>query len=97
MAVLGKSEIVDALVRLTGETRQSCEKNYVAMVQLLQDGMLTGHEFKIQGLGVFTTRMVSGKTMVNPSTGETQEVKPRLAPTIRWSGAYKKKFRQDEE
>lgn len=95
MAILGKQEIVDALVRLTGEERKVCEKVYTATVELLHDGILGGHEFKIKGLGTLTTRMVGGKTMKMPSTGEVVEVPHRLAPTIRWSPAYRQKFRED--
>lgn len=95
MAILNKNEVVEVLVRLTGENRQTCEKVYAAMIQTMHDGLLAGHEFKFKGLGIFTTRLVQGRTMKSPATGQMVEVPTRLSPTVRWSSTFKAKFKED--
>lgn len=94
MAILSKKEILDVLMRMSGETRSTCERVYDATTEMLHDGMLAGHEFRIQGFGTFQVKVRPAARKYDPYHQTFINAPERKGPYMRWSPTLKKEFRE---
>jgi len=80
---MNKSGIVDKVHATLGGTKADAERAVDAMINSVIDGLKSGDDVSIAGLGIFSTKMRPARQGRNPRTGETIQIQAMRVPKFR--------------
>jgi DNA-binding protein HU-beta len=82
-----KADLVHAIVKETGFTRQDAEKAFDACIKSFKASLAKGKKVSLQGFGTFAVVERKKRTARNPKTGETITVPAKT--TVKFSPSKK--------
>lgn len=86
---MNKADIVDKVHGVMGDTKASAERAVDTMVDSIVEGLKSGNEVSIAGLGIFSTKMRPARQGRNPRTGESIQIPAMRVPKFRAAKALK--------
>lgn len=84
-----KSDLVDRVCEVTGETRSKVSRVLDATVDTVTDALRRGEKVSLPGIGTFETRKREARSGRNPRTGETVKIAATTVPVFRAGKALK--------
>lgn len=89
-----KTDIINQVAALTGETKASISKVLDAVVESIQDFVANGSEVAFIGFGTFKSSKRNKREGRNPRTGEKITIKATNLPKFVAGKAFKDKVNQ---
>lgn len=86
---MNKAVIVDKVHEVLGGTKAQAERAVDTMVESIVEGLKTGDEVSIAGLGIFSAKMRPARQGRNPRTGESIQIPAMRVPKFRAAKALK--------
>ena len=86
---MNKAAIVDKVHDVLGGTKADAERAVEAMIDCIVDGLKSGQEVSIAGLGIFEAKTRAARTGRNPRTGESIQIPAMRVPKFRAAKALK--------
>ena len=86
---MNKATIVDKVHSLLDGTKADAERAVDCVVDSIIEGLKSGDEVSIAGLGIFSTKMRPARQGRNPRTGETIQIQAMRVPKFRAAKALK--------
>lgn len=80
---MNKSELVDAIVAKTGETKKATEATLNAFVESVMAALTKGEKIQLVGFGTFEVRERAMRKGRNPQTGEELTIPASKAPVFK--------------
>lgn len=80
---MNKSELVDAIVAKTGETKKATETTINAFVEAVMTALSKGEKVQLVGFGTFEVRERAKRKGRNPQTGEEIVIPASKAPVFK--------------
>ena len=86
---MNKASIADKVHEMLDGTKAQAEKAVDIVVDSIIDGLKSGDEVSIAGLGIFSTKMRAARQGRNPRTGESIQIQAMRIPKFRAAKALK--------
>lgn len=86
---MNKAALADKVHEVLGGTKADAERAVEAMIDGIVDGLKSGEEVSIAGLGIFEAKMRAARTGRNPRTGESIQIAAMRVPKFRAAKALK--------
>ena len=86
---MNKASIAEKVHEMLEGTKAQAEKTVDIVVDSIVDGLKSGEEVSIAGLGIFSTKMRPARQGRNPRTGESIQIQAMRIPKFRASKALK--------
>ncbi len=86
---MNKAAIVDKVHGVLGDTKAQAERAVDTVVDSIIDGLKSGEEVSIAGLGIFSAKMRPARQGRNPRTGESIQIPAMRVPKFRAAKALK--------
>jgi len=86
---MNKASIVDKVHEVLGGTKADAERAVDKMIDSIVDGLKSGDEVSMAGLGIFSTKMRPARQGRNPRTGESIQIPAMRVPKFRAAKALK--------
>ncbi len=86
---MNKAALADKVHDVLGGTKADAERAVEAMIDGIVEGLTSGEEVSIAGLGIFEAKMRAARTGRNPRTGEAIQIKAMRVPKFRAAKALK--------
>jgi DNA-binding protein HU-beta len=86
---MNKANIADRVHSVIGGTKADAERAVETVIDSITEGLKSGDEVSIAGLGIFTAKMRAGRTGRNPRTGESIQIPEMRVPKFRASKTLK--------
>lgn len=86
---MNKAALADKVHGVLGGTKADAERAVEAMIDGIVDGLKSGEEVSIAGLGIFEAKMRAARTGRNPRTGESITIAAMRVPKFRAAKALK--------
>ena len=87
---MNKSELVDAIVAKTAETKKATEATVNALVEVIAEALKKEEKVQLVGFGTFEVRQRKARTGRNPrKPGETIQIAASKAPAFKAGKALK--------
>ncbi|MBL7045462.1 MAG: HU family DNA-binding protein [Parcubacteria group bacterium] len=86
---MNKAAIVDKVHEVLGTTKADAERAVECVIDAIVNGLTSGDEVSIAGLGTFEAKMRSARTGRNPRTGESIQIPAMRVPKFRAAKALK--------
>lgn len=80
---MNKSDLVDAVARVTGETKTLVSDTVDAILDQITKALRRGDRVQLTGFGTFEVRDRKARQARNPQTGETIHVPAQKAPAFK--------------
>ena len=80
---MNKSELVDAIVAKTGETKKAPEATLNAFLETVVSALQKGEKVQLVGFGTFEVRERAKRKGRNPQTGEEIVIPASKAPVFK--------------
>ena len=80
---MNKSELVDAIVAKTGETKKATEATLNAFLETVVSAFKKGEKVQLVGFGTFEVRERAKRKGRNPQTGEEIVIPASKAPVFK--------------
>jgi len=80
---MNKSELVDAIVAKTGETKKATEATLNAFLETVVSALQKGEQVQLVGFGTFEVRERAKRKGRNPQTGEEIVIPASKAPVFK--------------
>ncbi|MBB1522958.1 MAG: HU family DNA-binding protein [Clostridiales bacterium] len=80
---MNKSELVDAIVAKTGETKKATEATLNAFLETVVSALQKGEKVQLVGFGTFEVRERAKRKGRNPQTGEEIVIPASKAPVFK--------------
>lgn len=80
---MNKSELIDAVVASTGESKRVVGGVVDALIDQVQNNVKNGEKVTLPGFGTFERRHRAARTGRNPQTGETIQVAAADVPAFK--------------
>lgn len=90
---MNKANIVDKVHAVLDTTKADAERAVDTVVEAIVEGLKSGDEVSIAGLGIFSAKMRPARTGRNPRTGESIQIKAMRVPKFRAAKALKDSVR----
>ena len=90
---MNKTELVDAVAKSAGVTKQDAEKCLAALSGVVVDTLGKGEKVQWVGFGTFELRHRAARQGVNPATGEKINIAASDAPAFKPGKAFKDSFK----
>ena len=89
---MNKSELVDAIVAKTGETKKATEATLNAFLETVVSALQKGEKVQLVGFGTFEVRERAKRKGRNPQTGEEIVIPASKAPVFKAGKNLKDNF-----
>jgi len=86
---MNKAALVDKVHEVLGGTKAQSERAVDVMIDSIVEGLKSGDEVSLAGLGIFSAKMRNARTGRNPRTGESIEIPAMRVPKFRAAKALK--------
>lgn len=86
---MNKAAIIDKVHQTLGGTKADAERAVDTMINSIVEGLKSGQEVSIAGLGIFEAKMRGSRTGRNPRTGESIQIPAMRVPKFRAAKALK--------
>ncbi|MAJ97242.1 MAG: DNA-binding protein HU [Parcubacteria group bacterium] len=86
---MNKAALADKVHDVLGGTKADAERAVEAIIDGIVDGLKSGDEVSIAGLGIFEAKMRAARTGRNPRTGESIQIAAMRVPKFRAAKALK--------
>ncbi|PIT96630.1 DNA-binding protein HU [Candidatus Campbellbacteria bacterium CG10_big_fil_rev_8_21_14_0_10_35_52] len=86
---MNKASIAEKVHEMLEGTKAQAEKTVDIVVDSIVDGLKSGEEVSIAGLGIFSTKMRPARQGRNPRTGESIQIQAMRIPKFRAAKALK--------
>lgn len=86
---MNKASIVDKVNGILGGTKADAERAVDCVIDSIVEGLKSGDEVSLAGLGIFSTKMRPARQGRNPRTGETIQIQAMRVPKFRAAKALK--------
>lgn len=86
---MNKAALADKVHDVLGGTKADAERAVEAIIDGIVDGLKSGDEVSIAGLGIFEAKMRAARTGRNPRTGESIQIPAMRVPKFRAAKALK--------
>ncbi len=86
---MNKAAIVEKVHEVLGGTKAQSERAVDTVVTSIIEGLKTGDEVSIAGLGIFSAKMRPARQGRNPRTGESIQIQAMRVPKFRAAKALK--------
>ena len=86
---MNKADIADKVHGVLGGTKADAERAVETMIDSIVEGLKSGDEVSIAGLGIFSAKMRPARQGRNPRTGETIQIPSMRVAKFRASKALK--------
>ncbi|MCH7529552.1 HU family DNA-binding protein [Patescibacteria group bacterium] len=80
---MNKASIVEKVNSLLGGTKADAERAVDCVIDSIVEGLKSGDEVSLAGLGIFSTKMRPARQGRNPRTGETIQIQAMRVPKFR--------------
>lgn len=80
---MNKTELVEAIVAKTGETKKATEATVNAFVEVVTGALKKGERVQLVGFGTFEVRHRAKRKGRNPQTGEEMVIPASKAPVFK--------------
>lgn len=80
---MNKAELVDAMSRITGQTKAESERNLDAFIEVVSRNISNKDGVKLVGFGTFAVSSRKARMGRNPKTGEEIQIPARKVPVFR--------------
>lgn len=87
-----KSDLVAAIVTITGLTRRQADDVLSSTVEHITDALARGESLNLMGFGAFTVAQRSARTGRHPQTGEPMEISASKHVNFKPGKALKEKL-----
>lgn len=84
-----RAELVDALVREIGLSRQDCTRFLTGLLETIEDRVVAGDSVKLARFGNFVVRQKKERVGRNPKTGQEAPITARRVLTFKSSAMLK--------
>ena len=88
---MNKSELVDAIVAKTAETKKATEATVNALVEVIAEALKKEEKVQLVGFGTFEVRHRAKRKGRNPQTNEEMIIPASKAPVFKASKNLKEK------
>jgi DNA-binding protein HU-beta len=85
LPTVNKEALVNAAATSAGKTKAETEVMIDALLGAIRDGLASGADVRVHGIGILRTRVCGAHVSRNPRTGEPVDVPARRA--VRFSAA----------
>ncbi|MBQ3669098.1 MAG: HU family DNA-binding protein [Clostridia bacterium] len=89
---MNKSQLIDAIAKKTGLTKEQSAKAVEAYHEIIEDTLNNGDELRIVGFGTYRTMTTKEHTVRHPITHETITVKAMRKPAFKFTQSFTEKF-----
>lgn len=86
---MNKATIAEKVHEMLGGTKVQAEKAVDIVVDSIVEGLKSGEEVSLAGLGIFSTKMRAARQGRNPRTGESIQIQAMRIPKFRAAKALK--------
>ena len=86
---MNKASIAEKVHEMLEGTKAQAEKTVDIVVDSIVEGLKSGEEVSIAGLGIFSTKMGPARQGRNPRTGESIQIQAMRIPKFRAAKALK--------
>jgi DNA-binding protein HU-beta len=86
---MNKAALADKVHDVLGGTKADAERAVEAVIDGIVEGLKSGDEVSIAGLGIFEAKMRAARTGRNPRTGESIQIPAMRVPKFRAAKALK--------
>lgn len=86
---MNKAAIVDKVHGVLGGTKAQAERAVDTMIESIVEGVKSGNDVSIAGLGIFSAKMRPARQGRNPRTGESIQIPAMRVPKFRAAKALK--------
>lgn len=86
---MNKLDIVTQVQEVLGGTKADADRAVETVISCIVDGLKSGDEISIAGLGIFSAKARPARTGRNPRTGETIQIAATRTPKFRAAKALK--------
>ena len=86
---MNKAIIAEKVHEMLGGTKVQAEKAVDMVVDSIVEGLKSGDEVSLAGLGIFSTKMRAARQGRNPRTGESIQIQAMRIPKFRAAKALK--------
>ena len=87
--MLNKGDLIDSVVKATGESKKTVANVVDGLVNEVQKQVKKGEKVTLPGFGTFERRARSARTARNPRTGEEIKVKASKVPAFKPGAGFK--------
>jgi nucleoid DNA-binding protein len=88
---MNKPELIDAIVRQTGQTKSATEAILNALLEVVTDSVAIGDTVQLVGFGTFKPAHRAAREGRNPQTGEALHIPEATLPKFTPGEGFKKK------
>jgi DNA-binding protein HU-beta len=78
-----KADIVDAMAKITGQTKAETEKSLQAFVEVVSQNMSPERDIRLVGFGSFSVSERKARKGRNPKTGEPLDIAKKMVPVFK--------------
>ena len=86
---MNKADIVAKVQEVLGGTKADADRAVETVIDSISNGLRSGEEVSIAGLGIFVAKARPARTGRNPRTGETIQIAATRTPKFRPAKALK--------
>ena len=86
---MNKAIIAEKVHEMLGGTKAQAERAVDMVVDSIVEGLKSGDEVSLAGLGIFSTKMRAARQGRNPRTGESIQIQAMRIPKFRAAKALK--------
>ena len=86
---MNKADLAEKVHEVLNGTKVDAERAVETVVDAVVEGLTSGDEVSIAGLGIFSTKMRPARQGRNPRTGETIQIAAMRVPKFRAAKALK--------
>ena len=90
-----KSSLIEMVSKSTGASKANVEEIYNSIVENITDLVAAGDVVALSDLGIFGSKVRSGRDGRNPKTGETITIKSKKVPSFKFSKKIKDRVSGD--
>jgi len=88
---MNKSDLVEAIVQQTGQTKTATEETLHALLEVVTDTVAAGDAVQLVGFGTFKSAHRAEREGRNPQTGETLKIAETTLPKFTPGEGFRKK------
>lgn len=90
---MNKSELIDQVAKLTGQSKDATSRVVNAMLETVTDTVAAGEDVMLPGFGTFTRAERGERQGRNPQTGEALTIAASVSPKFTPGATFKTKVR----
>jgi len=80
-----KENLVEFIHRKTGADKTELRKHLDSFISIIRKHIIAGRTVQIRGFGTFTSKMATGRPVMNPGTGQKLWMDPHRRAVFKFS------------